>query len=272
MYYCLIWNSSNLEGQVPVFISARNRVAQLCPQALRLTTYAKVSQSQSHVTTDGQSVSQSVSQYVLVSSPLWDLRPDINSVWNLLSCLCGAPSLTRGRVCLLSVTVSSICPLTSFSCIFCILYVMHVLCIYNIYKVCQPRLRTADHAPLIVAYATTAVEILERSYALPPTSLNLLYFNMSKSKSHYDLRSVSISRFSSSLWDLLPDIAFCPKVDVWRLLSCFCVAASLTRSRVFLLLVSACSNLSERTLNIYTSLVSHSLAMYEYMKYIQRLF
>jgi hypothetical protein len=33
--------------------------------------------SQSHVTIDGQ------------SSPLWDLRPDINSVRNLLPCLCG---------------------------------------------------------------------------------------------------------------------------------------------------------------------------------------
>jgi hypothetical protein len=36
-------------------------------------------------------------------APLWDLRPDITScrnvaVWNLWSCICGAPSLTRGRV------------------------------------------------------------------------------------------------------------------------------------------------------------------------------
>jgi hypothetical protein len=30
----------------------------------------------------------SVSQHVLASSPPWDLRPDINSVWILLSCLC----------------------------------------------------------------------------------------------------------------------------------------------------------------------------------------
>jgi hypothetical protein len=32
--YCLIWDSPNLEGQVPVFISPRNRLAQLCPRAL----------------------------------------------------------------------------------------------------------------------------------------------------------------------------------------------------------------------------------------------
>jgi hypothetical protein len=33
-FYCLIYHSPNLEGQVPVFISSRNRVAQLYPQAL----------------------------------------------------------------------------------------------------------------------------------------------------------------------------------------------------------------------------------------------
>jgi hypothetical protein len=32
--YCLIWDSLNQEGQVPVFISLRNRVAQLYPWAL----------------------------------------------------------------------------------------------------------------------------------------------------------------------------------------------------------------------------------------------
>jgi hypothetical protein len=34
IFYCLIWNSPNLEGQVSVFISPRNRVAQLYPRAL----------------------------------------------------------------------------------------------------------------------------------------------------------------------------------------------------------------------------------------------
>jgi hypothetical protein len=37
-------------------------------------------------------------------APLWDLRPDITfcrnvAVWNLRSCFCGAPSLTRRQVC-----------------------------------------------------------------------------------------------------------------------------------------------------------------------------
>jgi hypothetical protein len=34
IFYCLIWDLSNLEGQVPVFISFRNREAQLYPRAL----------------------------------------------------------------------------------------------------------------------------------------------------------------------------------------------------------------------------------------------
>jgi hypothetical protein len=32
--HCLVWDSSNLEDQVPVFISHRNKVAQLYPRAL----------------------------------------------------------------------------------------------------------------------------------------------------------------------------------------------------------------------------------------------
>jgi hypothetical protein len=54
--------------------------------------------SQSHFTAD----SQSVSQYVLMSSPLCGRLTRYcflyeNWVWNFLSCLCGAPSLTRAQ-------------------------------------------------------------------------------------------------------------------------------------------------------------------------------
>jgi hypothetical protein len=34
IFYCLIWDSPNLEGRVPIFISPKNRVAQLYPRAL----------------------------------------------------------------------------------------------------------------------------------------------------------------------------------------------------------------------------------------------
>jgi hypothetical protein len=34
LFYCLIWDSPNLEGQVPVFISPRNKAAELHSRAL----------------------------------------------------------------------------------------------------------------------------------------------------------------------------------------------------------------------------------------------
>jgi hypothetical protein len=34
IFYCLMWDSPNLEGLVPVFISPGNRVAKLYPRAL----------------------------------------------------------------------------------------------------------------------------------------------------------------------------------------------------------------------------------------------
>jgi hypothetical protein len=43
---------------------------------------------------------------------------------------------------------------------------------------CQSRLSTADRALLLVAPATTAVKSLERSYAWPPPTVSLLYFNL----------------------------------------------------------------------------------------------
>jgi hypothetical protein len=53
-------------------------------------------QSQSHIATDGQSVSKS-----LCRAPSGAHDQIFITVWQLRSCFCGAPSLTRGRVCLL---------------------------------------------------------------------------------------------------------------------------------------------------------------------------
>jgi hypothetical protein len=54
------------------------------------------SQSQNHITTDGQSVSLGV------EPPSGAHDQIFIAVWQLQSCYCGAASLTRGRVCLLS--------------------------------------------------------------------------------------------------------------------------------------------------------------------------
>jgi hypothetical protein len=63
---------------------------------------------------------------VKVSSPFWDLV--LPSVRSLLSCLCGAPSLTRGRVCHSSFSVHSNLPVFTSS-----VYVIRVLQFSNLY-------------------------------------------------------------------------------------------------------------------------------------------
>jgi hypothetical protein len=75
---------------------------------------------------DWRSIGQSVSQYVLGLSPPWDLRPDINSIWISLCCLCWAPCLTRRQICLLSVTVSNNFPSSSFISFSCLFFSMAV--------------------------------------------------------------------------------------------------------------------------------------------------
>jgi hypothetical protein len=68
-----------------------------------LHTVSTVSQSESHIATDGQAVSKS-----------WCRAPSgahdqlFITVWQLQSCYCGAPSLTGGKVCLLSESLSAI--------------------------------------------------------------------------------------------------------------------------------------------------------------------
>jgi hypothetical protein len=86
IFYCVVWDSPNLEGLIPVFISPRNRVAQLYPRALGSLCVASYdsqgygggilthlhtsheshsSQSQSHITTDYQPARSSC------QAPIW---------------------------------------------------------------------------------------------------------------------------------------------------------------------------------------------------------
>jgi hypothetical protein len=91
------------------FISPRNRVAQLYPRALGsrfVTSYDSQgygggvrSQSQSYIMTSSQSASLSWCQ-----APIWDPRPVVPLLSSIIFrqlrvCWCGAPSLTRSRVC-----------------------------------------------------------------------------------------------------------------------------------------------------------------------------
>jgi hypothetical protein len=123
IFCCLTWDFPNLEGQVPVFISPRNKMAEIYSPGtgflfcslLRLVglrwRYSNPhplwnpefwSQSQSQSCYDWRSVSMS-----------WCLAPSGShghkfvTVRRLLSCFCEATSLARGLACHLSVSVCS---------------------------------------------------------------------------------------------------------------------------------------------------------------------
>jgi hypothetical protein len=107
-------DSSNLDDQVPVFIFPRHSVSFPSPLATRrvkVEIFNPVSSwgltqthSQSHIATDGQSV---IKSWHRASSGAHDQI--FITVWQLRSCFCGAPSLTRGQVCLLYVYAAGPC-------------------------------------------------------------------------------------------------------------------------------------------------------------------
>jgi hypothetical protein len=68
---------------------------------------ASQNKSQHHIATDGRSVSQSVSQsWCRAQSGAYDqIFITVSQLW---SCYCGAPSLTRGWVCILSQSLSAV--------------------------------------------------------------------------------------------------------------------------------------------------------------------
>jgi hypothetical protein len=128
-------DSPNLEGQVPVFIPSRYRMARLYPQALgslfvsfydsqgygggirtRLHTRSPAwTRNQSYVTTDGQSANLSWNK-----APIWGLRPDLYYCQTVAGLWCGARSLTRGRVCCLPESQSAVVSLLSV----CTIYII----------------------------------------------------------------------------------------------------------------------------------------------------
>jgi hypothetical protein len=117
IFYWLIWDAPNLEGQVPVFISLRNRVAQLYPRALGsifLASYNSQSYSEGILTRLHMGLSCKVKVYIITDSqfaslpwcqaPIWDPWPTFSLLSLIIFrqlgiCWCGAPSLMRSRIC-----------------------------------------------------------------------------------------------------------------------------------------------------------------------------
>jgi hypothetical protein len=87
IFYCLIFETP------PTW---RSRSPYLYPPGTGLPSYTPPQKSQSQIATDGQSVSKS---WCRVPSAAHDQI--FITLWQLRSCFGGAPSLTRGRVCLL---------------------------------------------------------------------------------------------------------------------------------------------------------------------------
>jgi hypothetical protein len=84
--HCLIWDFPNLEGQVPVFISPRNRVAQLYPRPLGWSDEVEV-----ELLYNWQSVSQPVC--LGIEHPCGTCDQILLPVGMLLSRICGLVSM-----------------------------------------------------------------------------------------------------------------------------------------------------------------------------------
>jgi hypothetical protein len=92
IFYCLnFWDSPNLVGQVLVFISPRNRIAQLYPSGIELIKHRS---SSCYFATNGWSASLSWHQ-----AHIGTYDQIFITVRHLWSSCHGMLSLTRGRVC-----------------------------------------------------------------------------------------------------------------------------------------------------------------------------
>jgi hypothetical protein len=120
IFYCLIWDSTNLEGQVPVFISPRNRLPHLYPSGtgfpfrclLRLAGLRwGYSNPPPHGLLDFKAkvaLRLMVSQYILMSSPFWFSWPDVCYCLTVIVVPLWGASPTRDRVCRFQVNICSV--------------------------------------------------------------------------------------------------------------------------------------------------------------------
>jgi hypothetical protein len=129
---------------------------------LSLMKFEDQNQSQSHITSGGQSASMSWCR-----APSGTHDQTLFPVGQLLSCPCGAPSLTRGWVCHLSVTFSSNMSIGRISVYF------HFTC-HDVYT--RPLSVQAQHSRSCAIICILRYYSSGRSYAWPPQSLRLLYF------------------------------------------------------------------------------------------------
>jgi hypothetical protein len=160
-----VFNSRFLVTDLNIGDSSASRTQVLpvrrisCNRTLSIQ-FSKSKSSQSHIATDGQSVSQSV----LVSSPTWGSWPHISfSLTVTVLSLWGALSDERTDLSFVRVIVSSnksvvrICIIFTYYYVSKCMYVCMYIYTHYIQGLHYSRLSTADHAISSIAPATTAV-------------------------------------------------------------------------------------------------------------------
>jgi hypothetical protein len=211
--YCLTWDCPNQESQVPVFISPRNRVAQLYPQALGslfVTSYGSQGYNGGILTRLHTGLWLNFNLRPTVSWPVrLGVRRHLEQVTRFyislidnyfLSSSYRAPSLTRGLVCNLQCNHASSSSshiatdgqsASSPVCLDVVFFFMYgALTHIPMNRVILPKVKVKNQGTL----------------------------TKTKSKLCYDWRSVSqYVLVSSPLWNLWPDITFCLKVAVLSL-------------------------------------------------------
>jgi hypothetical protein len=173
-----------------------------------------------------------VSQYVLMSNPFWFSRPDVGYCWRLLFCLCGTPSLTRDRVCRLSLRV---CIFKSSSVPVILRQTVSRPVLLGVGPTLglMSRFKFSLFDNLFIPYVGSPlwreveVEVNLRPTINRPVCLGVIH---PKSKWHYDRQSVGqFVPVSCPFWSRWPDVTF-----IWVTITFFIFHVALSDERTSL--------------------------------------
>jgi hypothetical protein len=97
--FCFFFSDCLIQSQSHIATDGQSVSLSVCLCFFLFESYCP--ESESYVTTDGQPAGLSWNK-----TPIWDLRPDLYYCMKFAGLLIGAPSLTRGRVCRLQLLLA----------------------------------------------------------------------------------------------------------------------------------------------------------------------